>query len=162
MRSAIAALLVSSFACRPAASPSEPPPSEPPPAATGDATAKDELEAEPPIVTPGDSKSGLYATGATGSLDKDEIRRVVREHLKEVRACYESALLRNRDLRGRVTVRFTISPTGSIADASVASNELGDAEVAECIRKAVTTWGFPEPEGNGNVVVTYPFDLQAG
>jgi hypothetical protein len=43
-----------------------------------------------------------------------------------------------------------------------AESTLADAEVGNCIAKAMRDWKFPKPEGGGNVVVTYPFVLQPG
>lgn len=96
-----------------------------------------------------------------GALDKDIIRRVVRQHLAEVRTCYETGLQRDPALKGRASIQFTIAPTGEVAAAVVADNTLKDATVGECIAAAVKTWKFPAPEGGGNVVVTYPFVLES-
>ena len=98
----------------------------------------------------------------SGRLDKDIIRRVVRSHIKEVRRCYEAGLARDATLKGRVSITFTISPTGSVAATEVSESTMKDAAVAPCIAAEVMTWTFPEPEGGGNVVVTYPFVLESG
>lgn len=94
-----------------------------------------------------------------GALDKDVIRRVVRAHLSEVRACYEAGLAKDPTIKGRVSIQFTIAPTGAVAGAVVHESEMGDAQVGRCIAGAVESWRFPEPEGGGNVTVTYPFAL---
>jgi TonB family protein len=97
-----------------------------------------------------------------GALDKDIIRRVVRAHLNEVRGCYNQGLERDRTMKGRVAIQFTIGPDGRVPVAEVATTELKDVEVGQCIADAVKRWTFPAPEGGGNVVVTYPFLLEAG
>lgn len=94
-----------------------------------------------------------------GALDKDVIRRIVRSHLSEVTACYEAGLAKDPTIKGRVSIQFTIAPTGAVAGAIVQESEIGDAQVGRCIAGAVESWRFPEPEGGGNVVVTYPFAL---
>jgi hypothetical protein len=97
-----------------------------------------------------------------GSLDKDIIRRIVRAHLNEVRYCYNQGLVRDPALSGKVSIQFTISGSGSVSVATVASSTLSDENVASCIAKAVKRWTFPKPEGGGAVVVTYPFVLEPG
>ena len=99
-----------------------------------------------------------------GSLDKELIRRVVRQHMNEVRFCYESGLLRDADLFGRVQVSFTIGANGQVVAAAVQSSTLngGKGAVEQCIAGAARRWSFPRPE-RGIVMVTYPFSLhQAG
>ncbi len=97
-----------------------------------------------------------------GALDKDIIRRIVRAHINEVRFCYNQGLVKDPTLEGKVSIQFTIGPTGKVPAAVVASETLGDKNVANCIAKAVKRWKFPKPSGGGNVVVTYPFKLEPG
>jgi TonB family protein len=107
-----------------------------------------------PEVTPGTVK-------ARGRLDKEIIRRVIRSHLKEVKYCYETELVRKPDLYGRLTVQFTITPTGTVSSAAVEQSSLGNRNVEQCIAGAVKRWTFPQPEDGGIVLVNYPFVLQA-
>lgn len=107
-----------------------------------------------PSIRPGEVES-------FGSLSKEVIRRVVRRHLNEVRFCYEQELNSRPDLDGRVSVKFVISPTGSVQSSMVADSTLGNSRAEQCIAQAVRRWTFPSPEGGGIVVVTYPFMLAA-
>ena len=95
-----------------------------------------------------------------GSLSKEAIRRVIRQHLNEVRFCYEQGLSSQPDLEGRVTVAFLISPAGTVQCSSVPSSTLGAPKVDACIAKAVRRWTFPSPEDGGVVFVKYPFMLK--
>lgn len=92
-----------------------------------------------------------------GGLSKEVIRRVVRRHHNEVKFCYEQALRARPDLEGRVTTRFMISPSGSVAASVVQSSTLGSGEAEQCISQAITRWSFPAPSDGGMVSVTYPF-----
>ncbi len=96
-----------------------------------------------------------------GSLSKEVIRRVVRRHLNEVRFCYEQELNQRPDLEGRVTVRFIITPTGSVQTSMVAGTTIRNQRVESCIAQSVRRWTFPAPDGGGVVIVNYPFMLQA-
>jgi Ca-activated chloride channel homolog len=95
-----------------------------------------------------------------GALSPEVIRRIVRRHLNEVRFCYEQALTEKSELQGRVSVKFVISPTGSVLAAARSSSTIADAKAEHCIVAAVRRWRFPTPEGGGNVVVTIPFVLE--
>ena len=94
-----------------------------------------------------------------GSLSKEVVRRIVQRHINEVRFCYELALNTRPQLAGAVTVKWIISPVGSVQTAAVSASSVGDAQVERCIANAVRRWSFPAPEGGGVVVVTYPFTL---
>lgn len=94
-----------------------------------------------------------------GRLDKELIRRVIRQHIMEVRTCYERELSKNSKLGGRVLIHFIIGTGGEVTKSEVESSTLGNTVVEECIAAAVRSWSFPKPQG-GVVSVTYPFVLQ--
>jgi biopolymer transport protein ExbD len=94
-----------------------------------------------------------------GSLDKEIIRVVIRQHIGAVKACYERALAADATLSGRLQARFTITATG-LVDRDVAVE--GPAEltaVGDCLANTIRTWRFPAPEGGGVVIVSYPFSF---
>lgn len=92
-----------------------------------------------------------------GSLSKEIIRRTIGLHINEVRHCYSQELTAHPDLQGRVTVKFIISPTGTVQAAAAENSDLGNAKVEQCVAQAVRRWPFPAPEGGGLVIVSYPF-----
>lgn len=110
--------------------------------------------ASAPEVVPG-------TAAVRGSLDKELIRRVIRRHLNEVKFCYEKELLRQPSLYGRVTTQFTVGGNGQVIAAVVQSSTLTAPAVEQCIVEAVRRWQFPQPEGGGIVIVSYPFVLKA-
>ena len=97
-----------------------------------------------------------------GSLDKLVIRRTLRGHLDELRACYLPALKKKPELSGRVTVQFTISPAGKVIKSELQKSRLKDDRVEKCVVKAFRGWEFPKPPGGDSVVVTHDFGFQAG
>jgi TonB family protein len=93
----------------------------------------------------------------TGSLEKSEIRRVIRKHRAEYRYCYEKALNANHDLNGKIVVKFVISPSGAVSVATVVESTIGDRAVEQCVAGKIKRWVFPQPRDNGLVIVRYPF-----
>jgi TonB family protein len=91
-----------------------------------------------------------------GALSKEVIRRIIKQHLNEVRFCYEQALATQPDIEGKMAVKFTISPTGAVETANVSTSTLGAPAVDSCVSQAFERWTFPAPEGGGSVTVTYP------
>ena len=94
-----------------------------------------------------------------GSLSKSVIRKVVAQHRREIRRCYEWALERDPSLAGRVEVQFTVSPGGRVVAVLVQKTTLDDASTEGCITRMIRRWSFPKPKGSGVVVVTYPFEF---
>ena len=93
-------------------------------------------------------------------LPKDVINAVVQRHRAEIRACYDAALQRNPNLRGKVTIAFSIQPNGVVSTSSVKESTIGDRGLETCITSRVMTWAFPKPEAPVVTEVSaYPFYL---
>jgi len=95
---------------------------------------------------------------SVGGLDKNIIRRYVRQRINAIRYCYEKQLVREPDLAGTVTARFTIASTGVVSEAS--ADGLGRPAVESCIAGVIRGIQFPISNGGGVVKVTYPFELR--
>lgn len=89
-------------------------------------------------------------------LDKEMIRRVVRQHRREMAFCYEKSLQSNRDLKGTVTVNFSIAASGQVIAATVEKSSLKSAQVESCMTGKIRHWNFP-PHGMALAKVRYPF-----
>jgi len=86
---------------------------------------------------------------------------VIRRNLARFKFCYEKQLSSNPNLGGKVSVYFTIAPTGSVAKAMVRETSMNNATVEGCVNKVMRSLKFPKPKGGGIVVVTYPFVFAA-
>ena len=91
-------------------------------------------------------------------FDPQQLSRSIRSHMAEVRACYERALKRRPDIGGRLVLRFTLTPAGTVSSVAVDEDTLGDPEVTACVRNAVALWRFAAPPRK--VEVTFPFVFQ--
>ena len=109
-----------------------------------------ERQARPPSVVPG-------RPNIEGQLDRDIIQRVIREHRREIRACYEAELQRTPELEGRVLINFVIAPDGQVAGSRSVESSLNNSTVEDCVVRRIRSWRFPEPRGGGTVNVNYPF-----
>jgi hypothetical protein len=97
-----------------------------------------------------------------GHLDREIIQRVIREHRREIRDCYQRELQRNPDLSGRIMVSFTIDPRGNVARATVSESDLNSSTVEDCVAARFRRFVFPEPSTPGLVHVNYPFVFTGG
>jgi TonB family protein len=112
---------------------------------------------------PGKSRTRLTpgTTTVTGALGREEIGRVIRAHLSRFKFCYERELSANRGLSGKISVHFTIAPTGAVASAKVRESSMSHAVVESCVLRVMQSLQFPAPRGGGVVLVTYPFIFQS-
>ncbi len=114
----------------------------------------------------GSSVPGIVKIGKevqlSGGLDREIVRRIVRQHRRELKACYESELQKNRNLSGSLTVKFTIAPSGQVIAAVADGGSLQSPPVASCVTRRIRRWVFPAQNGMGVVVVRYPFNFHGG
>lgn len=120
-------------------------------------TAEPKRDAPPPT---GLVKGGAVDVSEGEIEDPNAIAAVIRRRIGAVKGCYDLALKRNPDIKGKVVVKFTIGETGAVVDISIEDNTTGDNGVASCISGRVRNFRFPKPK-SGKVTVAYPFILQA-
>lgn len=91
------------------------------------------------------------------SLTKDEIKKVVTAKSGEARSCYERALQSEPDLQGLVEVVFRISWKGIVKDARIQKSTIESAALHRCLLKVIRALLFPEPRGEREPLVTWPY-----
>lgn len=89
-----------------------------------------------------------------GSLDAAAIRAVMNRKKSGIKACYENALKRDRNLKGKLVISFEVDERGRVRNVSFGGS-LRSKDVEGCIRRLTGSWRFPRPEG-GPVFVDYP------
>lgn len=91
-----------------------------------------------------------------GTRSKSSIMRVVRARTPGLRHVYNKFLKSNPGFSGKVTLRFTISPSGKIIKISKVSSTTGVSGFDSAIKNKVRMWKF-EKIKSGNTTVTIPF-----
>lgn len=95
-----------------------------------------------------------------GDLDAKTIRRYVKRQLPRVKGCYDTALLRDKTLAGRVELHFGVRGDGKTHDVSV-DGEVTDEGLRACIADELARFEFPVvPDMPGTIRVNYPLTLQ--
>jgi len=128
-------------------------PAPPPAAAAPPASA---AAPGPPTQPVAQERSGAGPDG--GEPDMPGVERLFRSRFAEVKRCYEAALQRDAELRGKLTLAFTIVESGAIGRVSVARSTFRRRDVPACVAEVVRRWQTPfrpaEP-----VEVEYPFSF---
>ena len=97
-----------------------------------------------------------------GALDKSLIDRVIKRNKLKILYCYQRELNKNPSLHGKITVNFTISPSGSVHKATTYQTTMANSAVESCINRQLKMFKFPQPKGGGIVIAKYPFIFASG
>ena len=77
--------------------------------------------------------------------------------MRKITYCYQRERTKNRNLSGKITVKFVISKDGSVSQAKTHSSTMGNKAVDACINSTFKRFKFPKPKGGGIAIVKYPF-----
>ncbi len=93
------------------------------------------------------------------AVDREEIRAKLREHLKDVKACYDASLSLNPELNGKIVIDWKVDDTGTVTKISVNSPKttLKDTGVQSCVLEKLKAIVFPPAPKGGDVTISYPF-----
>jgi TonB family protein len=96
--------------------------------------------------------------GEAGSRSPESILRVIRTNVGGFQYSYQKHLRDNPNLGGKISLRFTIAPSGDIVQISLVDSNTGDATLDDEIKDKARRMKFDAIE-KGNVTVTYAFVL---
>ena len=91
-----------------------------------------------------------------GGISRDAVAKVINDHLDEIYYCYETALIGEPSLMGKVVFEWKILPSGKVGEVKIKSSTLRSSDIHSCIKSALRTWRFPKPKG-GAAIISYPF-----
>jgi hypothetical protein len=106
------------------------------------------------------SGTGVRAPPGSG-VDREEIAKVINQHLNEISACYERSMLKEGSFGGKLVVEWAIDGAGRVSLARVANATVPSPTVGGCILTQLKRWLFKAPRGGGTVRVSYPFMFQS-
>jgi hypothetical protein len=111
--------------------------------------AGDPVDSVPPRVE-------LYTVKVIGLIGRELVRRKLKRRIPPMTACYEKLVARGGLTREKVTVAFTIAPTGRLVDL-VAE---GPTSLKRCVKESLDGLEFPRSDGGGvnQVECTLAFD----
>lgn len=109
---------------------------------------------------------GLAAAGGAvrsgesdlGSRSREEIERVFDRNKGAIYALYNRALRQNPALEGKVLLRLTIAPDGTVTFCEVVSSELGDPDLEQKLVQRVMLFQF-EAKAVEAITTTKPIDF---
>jgi len=102
---------------------------------------------------------GGCAAAGFGKEVRPDIEKQMASAEPMIKACYTSALQRNRKLRGRMVVRIKTDPdTGRFHRAKIATTELPDTGLEQCVIQTIAQLALEKPTKT-SVEADFPLDF---
>jgi TonB family protein len=95
------------------------------------------------------------------SRSQSSIQRVIDTEVRRIKRMYENWLKRDPSLSGQLKIRFTILPSGEVANVSIISSTMNSSEFDSNVLRYVERWMFPNDSSAGPVEVEFPFVFEA-
>lgn len=124
------------------------------PSASSSAAAGAAAVVDPSSLAPANIRVVDVTVGA--GLPIDLVKRIVRQNLSRMRACYEAASAKEPQLHGQVLLDFTVTLTGDVVSPRASGLTLKDPRLLSCLGRTLTGVSFPNPKGapqNVNVIL---------
>ena len=91
----------------------------------------------------------------TGTMDKEKIRAVIRDHVIPIRHCYEKELKASPRLEGKLVLEWDIGELGKVTSVSV--RKPVQVNLDDCVSAVIKSSLFESPPKGQIVRVVYPF-----
>ncbi|MFG1483038.1 AgmX/PglI C-terminal domain-containing protein [Halobacteriovorax sp. HFRX-2_2] len=104
-----------------------------------------------------------YREVILGSMDRNDIMRILMENVPQFRYCYQKELdVQQKGISGVLGMEFVIGASGNVTKASVAKADRGvPPSVKNCVVNHLKTIQFPRPKGGAEVGVHVPLNLNS-
>ncbi|RYZ33551.1 MAG: AgmX/PglI C-terminal domain-containing protein [Myxococcaceae bacterium] len=97
----------------------------------------------------------------SGEVNQALLQKFIQDRKKSIQTCYENALKRDPSLKGKIRVRFDLTPRGEAANIDLEEDTLGSESFSRCIITTMKIWKFPFKPSD-NVSISYPFIFSSG
>lgn len=91
-----------------------------------------------------------------GGMSRDAVKKVIDQHLDEITYCYETALISDPSIMGKIVFEWKILIAGKVGEVKINFSSIQSTEIHSCIKEKIKSWQFPKPHGR-EVIVSYPF-----
>ncbi len=109
---------------------------------------------------PGLNMSGTQGVSVQGGLTKSQVQEEIAKHRREIRTCFESALMIKDNLNGTVMYEWDIRADGVVDVITTKSSELKSSVVETCVSQIIKEIRFPKSKNGQPTKVFYPFLFQ--
>lgn len=98
----------------------------------------------------------MTVQGDTGTLDDDQVRAVMNQHMAGFRNCFHRAETGSY-VSGNVLLNFVVGADGRVESVWVSRSDLGAWRIEDCLVATARYLEFPPPRGGGRARFAFPF-----
>lgn len=100
-------------------------------------------------------------TVVLGSMDPQEVRRILLQYIAQFRFCYQNELdkTNSEEVAGVVQLNFNIGGRGQVLNPRVTGPAQFNSNVKSCMNDVLKGIEFPAPKGGGSVEIRQPLNL---
>lgn len=103
-----------------------------------------------------------FSIFATSTFDIDSIRNSLKDHIPQLRGCYQQELDRAKnpeELQGRLIFNFKIGVNGSVLNSEITSVDTLSERAIDCMKNVLQGIQFQVPNDGKVVEVRQPMNL---
>ncbi len=96
---------------------------------------------------------------SSGHADRSQstIQKIVNRETMRLKRVFEDWLKRDPSLKGNLTIKFIILPSGAVSSVSIVKSTTQNSDFDETIVRYIKRWQFPAVADGSPVEVVYPF-----
>ncbi len=116
-------------------------------------------------VASGEDRKNADSTAGTtsGNLaakqvrSEESIEKELAGHEGEIRSCYEQRRKSAPDLEGKIVVRITVQPSGTVSSVNIEKSTVDDTKLEECVRTEIRDIEFSERANVEETELSHPY-----
>jgi TonB family protein len=112
-----------------------------------------------PAGAPSPGKAVASDAPIVTKITQDDILALVNSHMDIFNRCYTLGAGTSKSYRAKVTVKATVSPTGSVTAVEVLDSTAKNPKVDACVGDGFKKLTFERPKGSGATVFTFPLSF---
>ena len=107
-----------------------------------------------PAASGGAAPAGSAAAGAPG---KDQINAVLKEHSRELKACYDREKDRGMAYKGDTKFRVKVDGAGKVTEVQGVDTPPQGEFLSSCVSESMKGWKFPSSSQGGSMTFAVPW-----
>ena len=107
-----------------------------------------------PAASGGAAPASSAAAGAPG---RDQIQAVLKEHSRELKACYDREKDRGMAYKGDTKFRVKVDGSGKVEDVQGVDTPPQGEFLSSCVTESIKGWKFPSSSKGGSMTFAVPW-----
>jgi outer membrane biosynthesis protein TonB len=115
---------------------------------------------EPAKTTAAPASSGAAApagSAAAGGPKPEQINAILKEHTRELKACYDREKDRGMAYKGDTKFRVKVDPGGKVTDVQGVDTPPQGEFLSSCVTESMKGWKFPTSSQGGSMTFAVPW-----